>query len=96
MPLLKEPFVDTQRLSNWLPEKPSRIAVAMSGGVDSSVVAALLAKAGHELVGLTGWTLNGPGSCCNDALVNAGRVCEMLNMPFDTCSSTTIEAIKPV
>ena len=29
-----------------------RIVVAMSGGVDSSVVAALLAEAGHDVVGL--------------------------------------------
>ncbi|MDX2083763.1 MAG: tRNA 2-thiouridine(34) synthase MnmA [Candidatus Melainabacteria bacterium] len=69
---------------NWLPEKPARIAVAMSGGVDSSVVAHLLAKAGHELIGLTAWTLNGPGTCCNDALVNAGRVCDDLGIPFDS------------
>jgi tRNA-uridine 2-sulfurtransferase len=71
-------------LPNWLPEKPTRIAVAMSGGVDSSVVAHLLHAAGHHIVGLTAWTLNGPGSCCNDALVNAGRVCETLGVPFDT------------
>jgi len=69
---------------NHLPQRKSRIAVAMSGGVDSSVAAWLLAQQGHELVGLTAWTLNGPGKCCNDALVNAGRVCEMLDMPYDT------------
>lgn len=56
----------------------------MSGGVDSSVAAYLMAKAGHEIVGLTAWTLNGPGKCCNDALVNAGRVCEMLGVEYDT------------
>jgi tRNA-specific 2-thiouridylase len=56
----------------------------MSGGVDSSVVAYLMAKAGHEVVGLTAWTLNGPGKCCNDALVNAGRVCETLGVEYDT------------
>lgn len=69
---------------NFLPQKRSRIAVAMSGGVDSSVAAYLMAKAGHEVIGLTAWTLNGPGKCCNDALVNAGRVCEMLGMAYDT------------
>lgn len=69
---------------NWMPTKPSRIAVAMSGGVDSSAVAYLLAEAGHEIVGLTAWTVNGPGKCCNDALVNAGRVCEDLGCAFDT------------
>ena len=71
-------------MKNFLPEKPSRIVVGMSGGVDSSVTAHLLAKAGHEVVGLTAWTLNGPGTCCNDALVNAGRVCEDLGCEFDT------------
>lgn len=61
-----------------------KIAVAMSGGVDSSMVAYLLAQQGYDLVGFTAWTLNGPGKCCNDALINAGRVCEMLNIPYDT------------
>lgn len=69
---------------NFLPQTRKRVAVAMSGGVDSSVVAYLMTKAGHEVIGLTAWTLNGPGKCCNDALVNAGRVCEMLNIPYDT------------
>lgn len=69
---------------NTLPTERKRIAVAMSGGVDSSVAAYILAQQGHDLVGLTAWTLNGPGKCCNDALVNAGRVCEMLNIPYDT------------
>ncbi len=71
-------------LENTLPTKKTRIAVAMSGGVDSNMVAYLLAKAGHEVVGFTAWTLNGPGKCCNDALVSAGRVCESLNIPYDT------------
>lgn len=71
-------------IPNWLPTKPTRIAVAMSGGVDSTVAAYLLHQAGHEIVGFTAWTLNGPGTCCNDALVNAGRVCEQLGVPFDT------------
>ncbi|HEY9746034.1 MAG TPA: tRNA 2-thiouridine(34) synthase MnmA [Oculatellaceae cyanobacterium] len=71
-------------MANFLPNPKKRIAVAMSGGVDSSVVAYLMAKAGHEVVGLTAWTLNGPGKCCNDALVNAGRVCEMLGIEYDT------------
>lgn len=69
---------------NYLPREKKRIAVAMSGGVDSSVAACLLSQAGHELIGLTAWTLNGPGKCCNDALVNAGRVCETLGVEYDT------------
>lgn len=69
---------------NFLPPAGSRIAVAMSGGVDSSVAAYILAKGGYDIIGLTAWTLNGPGKCCNDALVNAGRVCEMLGVEYDT------------
>ena len=34
-----------------LPAKPSKILVAMSGGVDSSVAASMLKQAGHEVVG---------------------------------------------
>jgi tRNA-specific 2-thiouridylase len=38
------------------------VAVAMSGGVDSSVAAALLAEAGHNVIGLT-MLLHGPAEC---------------------------------
>ena len=34
-------------------DKPQRVVVALSGGVDSSLAAALLAAAGHEVVGVT-------------------------------------------
>ncbi|MFM7389331.1 MAG: tRNA 2-thiouridine(34) synthase MnmA [Vampirovibrionales bacterium] len=78
------PLHHRDRYQNWLPDKPSRIVVGMSGGVDSSAIAYMLKEQGHEVVGLTAWTLNGPGTCCNDALVNAGRVCEELGCDFDT------------
>ncbi|MDT8267859.1 tRNA 2-thiouridine(34) synthase MnmA, partial [Roseomonas sp. DSM 102946] len=47
-----------------------RILVAMSGGVDSSVVAGLLQEAGHEVVGATlqlydhGAAVSRKGACC--------------------------------
>ena len=50
--------------------KSSRIVVAMSGGVDSSVVAALAARTGAETIGVTlqlydhGAAVNRAGSCC--------------------------------
>ncbi len=52
------------------PLKESRIVVAMSGGVDSSVVAALAAQTGAEVIGITlqlydhGAAVERSGSCC--------------------------------
>ena len=60
----------------------------MSGGVDSSVAAALLAEAGHEVIGLSMQLYDqsggesGYGSCCSlDDLYDAGRVARRLNFP---------------
>ena len=69
-----------------MPEK-SRILVAMSGGVDSSVAAALLHEAGHELVGVTLhlWDADGEsqvGRCCApEDRDDARRTCEHLGIP---------------
>jgi tRNA-uridine 2-sulfurtransferase len=52
------------------PSSARRIVVAMSGGVDSSVVAALAAQSGAEVIGITlqlydhGAAVNRAGSCC--------------------------------
>lgn len=52
------------------PAEGARIVVAMSGGVDSSVVAALAARTGAEVIGVTlqlydhGAAVQRPGSCC--------------------------------
>lgn len=63
-----------------------RVAVAMSGGVDSSVAAALLVQAGHEVVGLhmrLAETRPGLASCCGlDAALDAGAVADRLGIPF--------------
>jgi len=65
-----------------------RIVVAMSGGVDSSVAAALLAEAGHDVIGLSMQLYDqregetGYGSCCSlDDLHDAGRVARRLGIP---------------
>ncbi len=64
-----------------------RVLVAMSGGVDSSVAAALLHEAGHELVGVTLhlWDADGEqqvGRCCApEDRDDARRTCEHLGIP---------------
>ncbi|MEX0836949.1 MAG: tRNA 2-thiouridine(34) synthase MnmA, partial [Gemmatimonadota bacterium] len=47
----------------------SRVLVAMSGGVDSSVAAALLVEAGHEVVGVTMKTF------CYSETPDSGKTC---------------------
>jgi tRNA-uridine 2-sulfurtransferase len=72
----------------------SPIAVAMSGGVDSSVVAAMLVRQGHNVVGMTMQLWNqrrlpelssegATGRCCSlDDVYDARRVAEQLGMPY--------------
>ena len=64
-----------------------RIVVAMSGGVDSSVVAALAAGSGAEVVGVTlqlydhGESARRPGSCCaGQDIYDAKRVADRLGI----------------
>src|SRR5260221_14486309 len=65
-----------------------RIVVAMSGGVDSSVAAALLAEQGHDVIGLSMQLYDQTdgnrtfGSCCTiDDLYDARRVAAAINVP---------------
>lgn len=65
-----------------------KVVVAMSGGVDSSVAAALLVKAGYEVIGMMLRLWSEPGRedsnrCCTpDAMAQARRVAAHLGIPF--------------
>ena len=68
-----------------------RVAVALSGGVDSSVAAALLQAQGHDVVGITlqQWPRDDMeesakhGGCCSlDAVEDARRVAALLGIPY--------------
>lgn len=66
----------------------SKAIVAMSGGVDSSVAAALMKDAGYEVVGIMlklwkGSAANNESGCCSlDAAEDARRVAQVLDIPF--------------
>ena len=65
-----------------------RAVVAMSGGVDSSVAAALLVDAGYDVTGIMlklwrGEEINHASGCCNlGAAEDARRVADVLGIPF--------------
>ena len=69
------------------PASESRIVVAMSGGVDSSVVAALAAASGAEVIGITlqlydyGAATGRKGACCaGDDISDARNVADRLGI----------------
>ena len=70
------------------PPAETRVVVAMSGGVDSSVTAALLAEQGYEVIGITlqlydaGAARGRAKTCCaGQDIHDARRVAEVIGIP---------------
>jgi tRNA-uridine 2-sulfurtransferase len=62
------------------PPGKTRVAVCMSGGVDSSTTALLLQQQGYDIVGVTGWLIKSGSRCCDTGMIDAARVCEQLGI----------------
>ena len=79
---------DRNSLGFAKPPCETRVVAAMSGGVDSSVVAAMLAREGYDVVGVTlqlydhGASINKPGACCaGQDIHDARRVADSMGFP---------------
>ena len=86
MPLDVTPPVNSLGFAK--PPAETRVVVAMSGGVDSSVVAAMLAEEGYDVIGVTlqlydhGAALAKKGACCAGIDIHdARRVSEKMGFP---------------
>lgn len=82
----------------------ARVAVAMSGGVDSAVAAAILTREGHQVVGFTMdiWSIAagaGARTCCSVAAAeDARRVADLLGIPHYTLNFREVfrrEVVEP-
>ena len=62
---------------------PKKVAVLLSGGVDSSVVCLLLKKQGYDVVAITGKMFSSEKS--DEIVQNAKKVADMLNIPHYVC-----------
>ncbi len=71
--------------ANSVPRRGDRVVVGMSGGVDSSVAAALLVESGYDVIGVSMrlWgDASGSGCCSLDDFLDARRVAARLGIPF--------------
>ena len=68
----------------------NKVVVGLSGGVDSSVAAAVLHDRGYQVEGLTLWLMKGKGQCCSEGMVDAAKICEQLGIPHHIVDSRDV------
>ncbi len=68
----------------------NKVAIGLSGGVDSSTAAAILQSRGYEVVGLTLWLMKGKGQCCSEGMVDAAELCQQLGIPHHIVDSREV------
>jgi len=86
----KEKELENNLSNNNKTQKEKNIIVGLSGGVDSSLSAALLVERGWNVEGLTLWLMKGQGACCSEGLVDAAGLCEDLGINHKIIDSREI------
>ncbi len=93
---IKEKKLDDYSSINSRSNQQKNIVVGLSGGVDSSLSAALLIEEGWLVEGLTLWLMKGQGSCCSEGLIDAAGLCEDLGISHHIIDSRNLFAEKVI
>ena len=93
---IKEKKLENYSSINSKSKHQKKIVVGLSGGVDSSLSAALLIEEGWSVEGLTLWLMKGQGSCCSEGLIDAAGLCEDLGISHHIIDSRNSFAEKVI
>ena len=93
---IKEKKLENYSSINIKSKIQKKIVVGLSGGVDSSLSAALLLENGWLVEGLTLWLMKGEGSCCSEGLVDAAGLCDDLGINHHIIDSRNLFAEKVI